>query len=271
MGKKLQNAPVYFTIGQIQHNPLLGLDSFVSEIQERMRKLGYPDFSQEMQMGFSFSGGVGGDSRAGEAAAPAVQPVSMRRFFFCNMHSTAGFTLQQNSLSFQTTDYQTFENFLGELINGIELLNDVVGGLSFVDRLGLRYLDAVIPLHGQDLAQYLPSELMGLPARLKTTGFSYSFTEALVVLPNVGAVTTRTIIRNGQISFPQDLRPDPLKLSRRFEGANTEHAVIDTDASYSEREAMTIFAIKDRFTKLHSEIEKSFNATVTDFARASWT
>ena len=55
MGKKMKSAPVYFTIGQVQHNPLLNLGSYLPAIQERMRKAGYPDFKRAMQVQFDLS------------------------------------------------------------------------------------------------------------------------------------------------------------------------------------------------------------------------
>ena len=37
MGKKLANAPVYYTVAQVQFNPILNLDSFLPAIQAKMR------------------------------------------------------------------------------------------------------------------------------------------------------------------------------------------------------------------------------------------
>ncbi len=45
MGEKMKNAPVYFTIAQVRHNPVLRLGAYADEIQDRMRKAGYPDFT----------------------------------------------------------------------------------------------------------------------------------------------------------------------------------------------------------------------------------
>ncbi len=44
MGQKMKNAPVYFTIAQVRHNPVLRLGAYAPDIQDRMRKAGYPDF-----------------------------------------------------------------------------------------------------------------------------------------------------------------------------------------------------------------------------------
>ena len=43
MGTKMRSAPVYFTIAQARFNPILTLDAYAPQIQERLRKEGFPD------------------------------------------------------------------------------------------------------------------------------------------------------------------------------------------------------------------------------------
>ncbi len=267
MGKKMKSAPVYFTIGQVQHNPLLNLGSYVPAIQERMRRAGYPDFKQAMQVRFDLAP-VMAARDTDQAAQPAMQRVE--RFLFTDMPSTSGFILQANSLSFQTTEYETFESFLGQLRLGMELLVEAAGGLSFVERLGLRYLDAVVPAAGETLGQYITNEVLGLPARMSAAKFAYSFAEAVLLVEGGGQVVSRTIVQNGDLSFPPDLQPDNLKVLERFRTISGEHAVIDTDGSFTERQPFDMTQIETRFKALHGLIDESFHATATDHARKAW-
>lgn len=245
MGTKLSKAPVYFTIAQIEHNLFLGLEAAVPTIQDGMRKAGYPDFGQ-------------------------TGPTGAQVYQFTNFDGTDGFILQHSSLSFQTTRYETFPDFLGKLMLGLQMLERAAGGLCFTERIGLRYLDAVLPPEGEGLDKYLVPELLGLPARLSDPNFAYSFTESMVHLPDGGSLTSRTMIQNGNIGFPNGLHPEPLKLAARFAAANQKHAVIDTDACFQQREAMSVETVKARLTTLHDAIEQSFRATVTGYAIESW-
>ncbi|MGH9908317.1 MAG: TIGR04255 family protein, partial [Pyrinomonadaceae bacterium] len=249
MGKKMKSAPVYFVIGQVQHNPLLNLSSYLAVIQERMRKAGYPDFKRAVQMQFDLSPAmaVGGD--ADQAPQPAVQKVE--RFLFSDVTSTSSFVLQTNSLSFQTTEYDTFETFSTQLAFGLTILGEAVGGLSFMERLGLRYLDAVAPKPSEMLNQYLAPELLGLSMRLPEAKFAYSFAEAVLLEEGVGQVVSRTVIRNGPLGFPPDLHPDGLKVSDRFQSVSGEHAVIDTDGSFTGRRAFDMAEVQSRMEGLH--------------------
>ena len=265
MGQRMKNAPVYFTIGQVQHNPLLSLDSYVPVIQENMRKSGYPDFSKGLQLGFNLTANVsqGGD---GQLQPP---PVHLERYFFLNAEKTSGFVLLTNSFSFQTTNYDTFEQFLGEFQRGLQIVQQAVGGLSFVERIGLRYLDALAPREGETFRDYLATELLGLPARMPQHVFSYSFTEASLVITD-GQVISRTIAQNGPLGFPPDLHPQPLKVADRFRKLSGEHAIIDTDGSISTRKPFDLNDVKRSLEILHDFIDKTFFASATDHARSVW-
>lgn len=266
MGKRMKNAPVYFTIGQVQHNPILHLASYVPAIQERLRRAGYPDFKQAVQVQFDLSGNS--MREVGQASQSAVQRVE--RFLISDIDSTSGFSLQANAISFQTTEYETFEAFQRQLRLGLEVLNEEVGGLSFVERIGLRYLDVVAPRPGERVQQYLADEVVGLRARMPHSTFAYSFSEAMLSDDDGSQVVSRTVIQEGSLGFPPDLQPENLAVAQRFRGVSGEHAVIDTDGSFSSRQRFDVPVIEAKFKALHDLIDKSFQETASDHAKKVW-
>ena len=66
MGAKLSNAPVFFTIGQIQHNPLLSLETYLPQIQESMRKAGYPAFKRAVRVALNLTSSMTGADDSSE-------------------------------------------------------------------------------------------------------------------------------------------------------------------------------------------------------------
>ena len=129
MGKKMRHAPVYFTIVQVRFNPIMALDDYAPKIQDRMRREGFPDLQKSMLATFNLNV-VSGET------APAQVPVAQTaRYIFANMTKTAGFILDQGSLSFQTTDYDVFSTFSETFVAGLKIVHDVVG-LGYVDRIG---------------------------------------------------------------------------------------------------------------------------------------
>ena len=135
MGKKLTNAPVYYTVAQVQFNPVLDLDGYIPAIQSKMREAHFPDYKKEVvqRLVLPFGG-----TEQGQLAAPTVTPQS--RYQFGDIDGRSLFLLETNALSFQTTSYDTFAIFSGALLKGLGVLHNALR-LDFVERIGLRYLD----------------------------------------------------------------------------------------------------------------------------------
>lgn len=268
MGSKMTNAPVYFTLAQVRHNPVLSLDSYIPGIQESLRKAGYPDFQRGMSVVFNLGNlapAAGGDTKQEQP-----QQLRIERFMFSNMERTRGFILDQNSLSFQSTEYDTFESFSGAFLMGLGIVHQAVT-FGFSERVGIRYLDAVVPVGGEkELPKFLVPEVLGLASRLgDNVSVLHSFSETQI-RTTVGNVLSRTIIQNGPLGFPPDLQPIGLKVAERFIKVSGVHAIIDTDGSHETREAFDLDALKGKLQALHDEIIKVFQATVTEHALNAW-
>ncbi len=194
--------------------------------------------------------------------------VPVERYSFSNLDNTMNFLLEESSLAFQATEYHTFEVFAGHLLQGLELLDKTVG-LSFIERIGVRYLDAVMPREGETLGQYLIPEVMGLYGRLRGQT-QHSFSETLTEGED-GLVVSRTVIQQGRIGFPPDLAQlMTLKVDQRFEQFTGTHAIIDTDAFFAERIPFDLAEAKRKLKMLHDRTYKSFRETVTDHAITVW-
>ncbi len=264
MGKMMKSAPVFFTVAQIRFNPILSLSNYIPTIQEHFRKNGFPDFKKATTMTFNLAPLL--QEQKSEAQTPA--PVPIERYVFTNLDNTMNFILEQSSIAFQATQYETFEVFGGHLLQGLELLNKTVG-LSFIERIGVRYLDAVMPRESESLNQYLIPEVMGLYGKLKGHA-QYSFSETHTEGTD-GSVLSRTVIQSGQIGFPPDLAQlMTLRVQRRFEQFKGVHAIVDTDAFFAGRIAFDVVEAKRRLDTLHDRTDESFRGTVTEYAIGAW-
>jgi len=264
MGKMMKSAPVFFTVAQVRFNPILSLSNYVPAIQEHFRRHGFPDFKKGVTMTFNLTPLVQEQKNEAQASGP----VPIERYVFSNLDNTLNFILEQSSIAFQATEYQTFEVFGGHLLQGLELLNKTVG-LSFIERIGVRYLDAVMPRESETLEQYLIPEVMGLYGKLKGQA-QYSFSETQTEGRD-GFVVSRTVIQRGQIGFPPDLiQLMTLKVHQRFEQFRGVHAIIDTDAFLMGRITFDLAEAKRRLHTLHDRTDESFRGTVTEYAIATW-
>jgi uncharacterized protein (TIGR04255 family) len=129
MGAPLNNPPVYFTVAQVRFNPLLKLPDFLPSIQEALRKFGFPAFTVHSTIALQF---------AVQDGQTVPQPIPHEQYLFANVEQTHCFVLSSDSLTFQSTDYGTYESFSDVFLEGLALIHKEVA-LAFTDRVGLRY------------------------------------------------------------------------------------------------------------------------------------
>jgi len=264
MGKKLSKAPVYYTVTQVQFNPILNLNAFLPVLQAQMREIGFPDFNSQIYQNLIFPFF---QAEGGQAPAPSI--ASQVRYLFGDMDARTQFVLENNALSLQSTAYDTFESFRQLLQRGIQIVDATIH-LAFVERIGLRYLDAVFPVkEGDRLAAYLVPEVQGLSGKVEGT-LSHSASETHTQTPS-GQLVSRVIIRDGRIGFPDNFSIHPPQPDLRFTQFEGRHAILDTDAFYMHREPFSASTICSRMDALHEIIRGSFYATVTPHALDAWT
>jgi uncharacterized protein (TIGR04255 family) len=270
MRQPLKNAPIYFSIAQVRHNPVLSIRDYLPKIQESMRKAGYPDFAPALLVAFNFGAPGSGDSA--NAKSPALPtPQQVERYIFSSSNKSMGFIVEQNAFSFQSTEYGSYETFSEEFFRGLEVIHKIVG-LDYSERIGLRYLDAVSAPGGEEeLWSFLIPEILGLVRTMpKSMGtVAHSFSETVIITP-AGNVTARAIIRNAQLGFPADLQPLGLKIAERFEGVNGLHAILDTDAAWQTREEFDMPMLRRRLDDLHIYAQRVFDSVVTAKAMTAW-
>jgi uncharacterized protein (TIGR04255 family) len=253
-------APVFYTLAQVQFNPIAQMSDYVDRLQEQLRRNGFPDFRDEYQFGLAI--------RRLEEAQPEFLSQKQRRWIFNNAECTEGYLLLANALVFHTTKYDTFTKFLEKTLFGLGLVHKIVE-LAYVERIGLRYLDAIVPMQDQDtLPQYLNASLLGLSAELGGS-LKHSFTENMAVIED-GTLVVRALITEGKLALPPDLFPLQLQLMPRFVETNGHHAVLDADYFVEKRNRFEISEIEKQLKNAHAIITQAFKASVTDHARQRW-
>lgn len=266
MSEKMTNAPVYYVIAQVRHNPILSLGTYAADIQERMRKVGYPDYRPGKTLIYNLT-----MQPADGTTQPQVPAAtSVERHTFLSMDSTRSFIVEQGAFSFHTTEYDVFDAFSKEFFVGLEIVHQCLN-LDFTDRVGIRYLDAVVPVGGEsELKNYLAPGVLGLAGRLPSNvPIAMSVSETHIQLPDANLLA-RTLIQNGGLGFPMDLAAQGLQVPKRFQKINGVHAIIDTDASQEGRKPFDLEVLRERLDSLHTKIRMAFDANVTAHALEVW-
>ena len=262
MGKRMNHAPVYFTVVQVRFNPVLNLESYLASIQDKMRGSRFPDFKREViqQLVVPFGSGDGG-----QVPTPSFSPQA--RCTFGDINNTSSFILENNALALQTTAYETFERFSKTFLDGLRVVHEGLR-LDFTERVGLRYLDAVLPSTNESLSKFLTPEVLGLSEKIGGK-LIHSVSES-VTINAVGQLISRVIIQDGHVGLPPELATLTPRLDPRFTQPDGRHAIIDTDAFHQQRESFDLDKLESKMLVLHDEIDKSFRATVTPHALKVW-
>ncbi|WP_315787009.1 MULTISPECIES: TIGR04255 family protein [unclassified Bradyrhizobium] len=259
MGKKMNNAPVYFALAQVRFNRLAALDTYIPAIQEDLRRAGYPDFAT-LQMAHLEMTGV---------TLPKTTVAT--RHLFKNRSQTAGFVLDQSWMTFQTTDYDTFGPFLSAIALGLETLHKQAV-LSYSERVGIRFLDAVLPRKEESVADYLQSAVLGLSSSFPDRKLEHTLSETRTSLDRSTLVSRAVVIsqKEGMVAFPEDLQPVQFTPTERFANVSGQYAIIDTDSWIEDRRDFDLSNLEATLRSLHSSLGRSFELMVTPHALKVW-
>lgn len=261
----MSNAPVYYALAQAQFSPVAAMAKYVDQIQDRLRREGYPLFDTQQIMQLV----VPGPGQAQQAEPQITYKVS---WLITRSDRTAGFILAPSAISYHTTHYNTHNEFIPELLRGLAAVHEAAS-LDHVSRLGLRYLDAVLPRAGESVEQYLVGGLHGIDfnaTRRYALSESVFGTETGPLVP-AGTLVARVHRMTAQLGFPPDLQPSGLVVSPKFEAKQPlEHAVIDIDHFVEGRMPIDMDKLNDQLLALHATIKSVFRATTTDHAHATW-
>ena len=261
MGKKLNNAPVYFALIQVRFNPVLALESYAAQIQESFRRNRFPDYQKVVTSTFNIN-----TTRPIQDAPEQMPLEHSTRHIFSNKSGNSSFILDMGSLSFQTTNYDVFDVFSTQFLEGLDAVNKAVG-LDYSERIGTRYLNAVFPKEGKTISDYLTPEILGLSEKIKGV-HKHSFSETAARIEDTDIVARVFRSNTGGISFPPDLQPTtPDEKFRNLDGPN---AIIDIDSFKIGREDFDLNTIKNHMEDIHDKLEAVFKIIATEKAYEEW-
>jgi uncharacterized protein (TIGR04255 family) len=259
MGKKMKNAPVYYALAQARFNTLASLETYVPAIQENLRKIGYPDFKTIQMAHLELSG------------VPVPKTTVATRYLFLNAPQTSGFILDQSWMTYQTTDYDTFGPFLSAFSAGLQTVHKEAV-LNYSERVGIRFLDAVMPRSGEAISDYLQPFVLGLSNGFPDRQLVHTISETRTALGKTTLVGRAIVLtqKEGSVAFPEDLQPIHLKQAPKFSQVAGQYAVIDTDSWIEDRQDFEVSNLEKTLYSLHTDVGRSFEMMVTPHARKVW-
>lgn len=268
MGSTLSKAPVFYALAHIQFSqnvPMLGF-----QLQPFMESMGWGSSQQDSHdlMGISPPANLGEE--------PRWHKETVSRWSFSNANRDAGFLILPNAIVYQTTAYSTWTHMLTAIKDAIAKVVEIVPNL-LVTRIGLRYLDAIVPQKGEQLSTYLIPQMVGMveklasverPVLLQTLNeFTLHTGNGLLVNKLVAAHVT-----SGQVLFPVELLPLTLELADRFKNIEGLVATMDTDhfEVLEQPIPLVVESVSEKLNRLKDGLDEMFSLVATPEGIEKW-
>lgn len=266
MNGLLASAPVYYALVQIRFEPVAAMAKYVEEIQDKLRKSGFPLFETEQSQAFNFFV-PNGNSDEPPVGVPMPMINTSPNWYFTNSERSKGYVLSSDFITFQVTKYQGHESFFEDALIGFRLLNEIVQ-LGNITRMGIRYLDAIIPDSNESMSDYLSPSVLGIEFGTAWLGGSWESaykTEHGLLIAKVYRAA------NAPVGTPIDLQIRSLQLPEKFRG-NTplRHAVMDIDHYSEGTRPPDAKVLAESLNDLHQGVSDCFKALSTEHAFERW-
>ena len=252
----LSRSPLLLVLAQVRFSPILQMDKFIPAIQERLRGQGFPKFQAAMQA-----------TSIQVAAMSTVSQTPTVHWEFMDPEDKKSIVLGTESVAFTVTDYSTFEEFREGLQIALLTVQETVK-LPLRTRIGLRYIDLVIPKEGKRVSDYVRPEILGL-LQDKLPLHRLAYASQLLCESEIGKVILRCTHQIGGPVLPPDLQLFRLTLNKPL-FLNQEFCILDFDHFTEEQADFDLATISTAFNNLHDVLDQSFRAAVTPEALKEW-
>ena len=254
-GLVLPRSPLIFVLAQVRIGTVLTIAEKIPAIQEALRKQGFPRFQQRsIETTRQQAGGI-------------TQIEQRPQWEFVNRESTLSILIEQECVVLQSTAYTAFESYLDSLRIALDIVAALVEP-ALVERLGLRYVDLIVPTGDKSVADYVRPALLGAPP--SEFGQRKAFlSESVITTESDSQLMIRFVEGNRGFAFPPDLLPVSLKF-HQDPARRSPFGLFDLDHSSEKAFDFAPATILSGFWHLHALLEKVFKTSVTDSAIEEW-
>ncbi len=260
----LSKQPLALVLMQIRFSPVPLIENYINNIQAALNKLGFPLFEQN-------------DNLSVEVSPKGIKTTKGYQWTFKSADQRTNIILDKNQLSFQTTKYSVFEDFyeaFSAITNSVFGLIEDFKSSNKVQRIGLRYIDQIIPQNESDtVSSYINSNYT------VTQMFGEKQVNNLLAQSGIiqiegeiaGFITVKFSEGKNGIPIPPELMARAPELSRTVDNG-TITGIIDIDHSYIPQipEDYDEERIKLIFYRMHDNTHTVFKQIVSEEGIRKW-
>ena len=133
---KLKRPPLILCLAQVRFGAVLKMSTFVDDIQDFLRKHGFPRYQKQQVQQINLN--------PLQPGQPGFLVEQSSRWLFSSGDNRSAVILTNDFVVYETNDYDVFATFKSKAIEIVKKLKEIVD-ISIAERIGLRYVDLIRP------------------------------------------------------------------------------------------------------------------------------
>lgn len=262
---KLAKDPLSLVLFQVRFSRIRRMPELMPQIQDQLRRNGFPnDVSGVVQHL---------DLQLSPHGAQLGHPIVQQRDEFRSQDGRWSIIIGEEQLVVMTTNYDRYRGFSERLKRVLEIVDEIAElGLTQIKRIGLRYVDVIVPRPRETFRDYLRAGLRGLHADVFVEDEPFVHAQT-VGKTKVGTLNIRVWQnRQGQV-YPLDVHDtatQPMPHGIQFE-PNQLLTLVDSDHAVQGDWPFNMGDLLETADALHQGVNYTwFKHVVTDHALAAW-
>ncbi len=257
---QLPNAPLIYVLAQIGFTRIPKMESYWEEFHQAI-------FDRYPQASIEHIRQIQLQDTSEPSASDSV------RWNMLNREKTEGIILAPESLIFHATSYATSDGFFANLEYVLTTLIAVLPKNIEVNKLGLRYIDLLLPSEDLPVDEQVSGKLGSIP--LDEAGCEFLRLEEVTrySTPENGNLVIRHRQSKGADILPGDLFPNNLHHAPLLEREKPTDAVVglmDYDHYVQLETELKADVVMEKLRALHATNSRAFELTTTPEAKSLW-
>jgi uncharacterized protein (TIGR04255 family) len=252
----LGTSPLIFVLAQVRFPQLLSIKERIPAFQDALRKMGYLKLNQRevTQVNRDPQNNI-------------VAKETYNQWEFIDKEGTHSVLADPRFINVNTSDYTVFEDFVVQMGRVFEVMTSCIEP-GLIERLGLRFVDLIVPSEGKNMEYYVNQSLRGFQVDPDEDRQAFYMETVTRTGENKRFIHRYTETQKG-LGFPPDLIPSGLKLLQnpRME---TTFGLLDMDHMITREMDVETAAMTEAFWDLHMHHEDAFRSSVTESALEEW-
>lgn len=255
--KKLNNHPLVIALAEFRFSPVLGINKFIPDVQEKLRN--YFPHSKELE------------TKEIQLEKNGIQVKESKEWAFISAQKDSAIMLNNNRLVYLTSSYNRFDDFSEKCKHGLDVLNEIVKP-ELLERIGLRYSDTIKAADEQSTNKCVIDSVYS-NENFKTLGNPIRKTQENILKTKSGYMIIRTMAGFNNFPVWPDLNNLPLEL--KFEPTVSYRILLDFDHywQHESNDKPLSFDVEfslDTLNNLHSDSREAFWEITTKEGRLVW-